>query len=490
MGLIQTILTGVLACLVQPRADLGIFEDHRDIGHVEHAGGVTYDAAKGTYTVSASGENMWFAADAFQYVWKKASGDVAISADIAFVGEGKNPHRKACLVIRQSLDADSSYADIARHGEGLTSLQYRDFTGGTTHEVQSNVSGPIRVRIERRGDTVTASVSDANGKLMPSGGSAKLVLTEPFYIGLGVCSHEKDLVETAIFSNVEITPLPPLPAKPTLYSTLETVTVASTDRRAVRVFSEHIEAPNWTADGALIYNSGGKLYRIPAAGGEPVPIDSDFANRCNNDHGLSPDGKWIAISDQSQGSHQSVIYTLPVSGGTPKRMTEASPSYWHGWSPDGSTLAFCGQRDGKFGIFTVPAVGGAETRLTTADGLDDGPDYSPDGKFIYFNSDRSGRMQIYRMKPDGTEVQAVTKDDFNNWFPHVSPDGRVMVFLSYEPDVKGHPPNKDVQLRLMNLADGKITILAKLFGGQGTINVPSWSPDSKKVAFVSYQLLP
>ena len=157
---------------------------------------------------------MWFAADAFQYAWKKVSGDVAISADIQFIGEGKNPHRKACLVIRQSLDADSAYADIARHGEGLTSLQYRDTKGGTTHEVQSNVSGPKRVRLDRRGDTITASVSDAAGKLVPSGGSVKLSLTGPFYIGrLGVCSHEKDLVETAVFSHVEIAPLPPLPEK-------------------------------------------------------------------------------------------------------------------------------------------------------------------------------------------------------------------------------------------------------------------------------------
>ena len=133
----------------------------------------------------------------------------------------------------------------------------------------------------------------------------------------------------------------------------------------MRVFAEHIEAPNWTADGSLIYNSGGKLHRILATGGEPTTIESGFANRCNNDHGLSPDGKWIAISDQSQGNHQSAIYTLPVTGGEPKKITDGSPSYWHGWSPDGKTLAFCGQRDGKFGIFTVPAAGGAETRLTS-----------------------------------------------------------------------------------------------------------------------------
>jgi Tol biopolymer transport system component len=172
----------------------------------------------------------------------------------------------------------------------------------------------------------------------------------------------------------------------------------------------------------------------------------------------------------------------------PTRITESFPSYWHGWSPDGKTLAFCGQRDGAFGIFTIPAAGGKETRMTTTSGLDDGPDYSPDGQFIYFNSDRTGLMQIWRMKSDGSELTQITQDEFNNWFPHVSPDGKLLVFLSYNHDVKGHPPNKEVTLRLMSLGDGKISRLTKLFGGQGTINVPSWSPDSKHLAFVSYQL--
>ena len=171
-------------------------------------------------------------------------------------------------------------------------------------------------------------------------------------------------------------------------------------------------------------------------------------------------------------------------------MTELAPSYWHGWSPDGRTLAYCAERKGEFDIYTMPVGGGAETRLTDAQGLDDGPDYSPDGKTIYFNSDRTGRMQVWRMKTDGSEQAAVTTDEWNNWFPHPSPDGKSLVFLSYEPDVKGHPENKDVMLRVLTLATGKIEVIAKLFGGQGTINVPSWSPDSRKLAFVSYQLRP
>ena len=274
-------------------------------------------------------------------------------------------------------------------------------------------------------------------------------------------------------------------------SSLEIVVVASGNLRSVYRTDQLIEAPNWTRDGAaLIFNGGGLIYRLPLAGpAEPERIDTGFAVRCNNDHGLSPDGTQLVISDGTQPGG-SRLYVLPASGGTPRELTPLAPSYWHGWSPDGLTLAYCAKRDGQFGIFTIPAAGGAELRLTLTDGLDDGPDYSPDGQWIYFNSDRSGRMQLWRMHADGSALEQVTHDERNNWFPHPSPDGRWIVFLSYAPDVKGHPPDKEVQLRLMPAAGGEPTVLVELFGGQGTINVPSWSPDSSEVAFVRYQSVP
>jgi Tol biopolymer transport system component len=173
----------------------------------------------------------------------------------------------------------------------------------------------------------------------------------------------------------------------------------------------------------------------------------------------------------------------------PRPVTTTGPSYWHGWSPDGSTLAFCGERNGNFDIYTIPVEGGEEKRLTTAPGKDDGPDYTPDGKFIYFNSDRTGTMQLWRMRPDGSQQEQVTHDEFNNWFPHPSPDGKWLVFLSYDKGVVDHPANQTVRLRLMPLAGGPIQELAKFFGGQGTLNVPSWSPDSQKLAYVTYELL-
>jgi Tol biopolymer transport system component len=239
----------------------------------------------------------------------------------------------------------------------------------------------------------------------------------------------------------------------------------------------------------LLFNRNGHIEKIPVTGGTPQTIDTGFATRCNNDHGISPNGTQLVISDNSQEEHESLVYMLPIGGGTPRRITKNAPSYWHGWSPDGKTLAFVGERNGEFDIYTISTAGGEETRLTTAKGLDDGPEYTPDGKYIYFNSERTGHMQIWRMRADGSEQEQVTFGAENDWFPHFSPDGQQMVFLTYDASVSGHPENKDVMLRMMSMKDGKITVLAKLFGGQGTMNVPSWSPNGKQFAFVSYQLV-
>lgn len=470
---------------------LGIFEAHGDVGTVLHAGSVEYDAEKRTYTISGSGENMWLASDAFQFLWKKISGDVILTADIGFLTKTGNEHKKAVLMLRQSLDAGSVYADVALHASGLTSLQFRDEKGALTREIQSNISGPKRLRIAKRGEYIYMSLSTDSDAPKIAGGWLHIPLQGEFYIGLGVCSHDKDVIEKAVFSNVDLEQPAPAKPQPVLYSTLETVDIGSADRRVSYLGEGKFEAPNWTRDGkAFLFNRGGRIERLPVDGREPVAIDTGFATRCNNDHGISPDATQLAISDNSQEDHESLVYIVPITGGTPRRITHKSPSYWHGWSPDGKTLAFVGQRNGDFDIYTIPVTGGEEARLTTAKGLDDGPEYSPDGKFIYFNSERTGHMQIWRMKPDGSDQEQVFSDDLNNWFPHISPDSQWMVFLTYEAEVTGHPENKNVQLRLMSLAEKKISVLARLFGGQGTINVSSWSPDGKRVAFVSYMLIP
>ncbi len=470
-------------------AAAGIFEGHGDIGTVLHPGSIVFDADRQTYTVTGSGENMWFGRDDFQFAWKKMSGDVAISADISFTGEKGNNHRKAVLMIRQTLLGDSPAVDIARHGDGLTSLQFRDAPGADDHEVQSNIVAPKRVRLEKRGDYFYAFVTGNDGKLQPAGASTKLLLNGPFYVGIGVSAHDKDATETAVFSNVKIEALTSTGEKPLLYSTLETVPIASTDRRVAYVAQAHFEAPNWARDGSyFLFNQDGGIYRLSVDGSEPVKVNTGPQVKCNNDHGISPDGTMLAISDSTE-LDKSLVYTLPITGGTPKKITPTGPSYWHGWSPDNATLAFVGQRGGDFDIYSISVNGGEEKRLTTAPGLDDGPEYSPDGQWIYFNSERTGHMQIWRMHPDGGQQEQVIVDETNDWFPHISPDGKWMTFVAYEKDVTGHPPDKDVTLNVVSLADKKTRVLARLFGGQGTNNVPSWSPDSTKVAFVSYQYL-
>jgi TolB protein len=497
----------LLASALQAQQPVGIFENHSDVDTVLHAGTATYDPAKKTYTLTGSGENMWATHDEFQFAWKRVSGDVELTADVSFANTSGNEHKKAVLIFRQSLDTDSVYVDVALHASGLLSLQFRDVKGGTTAEIRSRpmiwvgtageaTTMPRRLRLSRRGAYVYLSTGDP---FSYNGNSIRIPLEGDLYAGIGVCSHDKDAVEQASFSNVELKALPPSSGQPVLYSTLETVPIDSGDRQVVYFAPGRFEAPNWTRDGKyFLFNRNGHLERLFVSGiGKPEVLDTGSANHLNNDHGISPDGTMLAFSDNSQETksaddkpgHDSLVYVMPISGGTPKRLTPTGPSYWHGWSPDGKTLAFVGQRNGDFDIYTVPVSGGDETRLTTAKGLDDGPEYSPDGQYIYFNSERTGHMQIWRMKADGSEQEQVFSDDYNNWFPHISPDGKWMVFLTYEKDVTGHPENKDVTLRVMSLADKKITTVAELFGGQGTINVPSWSPDSKQIAFVSYQFI-
>jgi len=467
---------------------LGNFENNGDVGQIKLPGSSEFLPERTQYRIQGSGANIWAKEDAFQFLWKKTAGDLVFSVDVGWVGEGKLKHRKACAMVRQDLEADSPYVDVAVHGDGLIELQYRKEKGGMTMGVRTPIQSPATVKLERDADVFTVSVAKKGGPFQPVGATS-LALPDPVYVGLAVCSHDANVSETAVFSNVVLKNRIAKPDEKRVRETsLETISIETGERKLVFRERNSFEAPNWSRDGKLFcINRQWAMYTIPAEGGEPKPLDTGGIKGCNNDHGLSFDGKWLAIS-AAGGSPGSKIYILPASGGTPRLVAPVAPSYWHGWSPDGKTLAFCGQRNGNYDVYTIPSAGGEEKRLTTAEGIDDGPEYTPDGTKIYFQSERTGVMQIWRMNPDGTQQEQVTTDpNYNDWFPHPSPDSKWIVFMSYDKSVTGHPANKDVVLRIVPLQGGKPKVIATLFGGQGTINVPSWSPDSKYVAFVSYR---
>jgi len=284
----------------------------------------------------------------------------------------------------------------------------------------------------------------------------------------------------------------------TVTSILEVLDIQTGERKVLKEFNYHAEAPNWTRDGKWIYfNSGGLIYKIDTEGkGDARLVDTQFVSKCNNDHILSFDGKWLAVSSSTNASsgYSSYVYVIPVEGGTPRLVTPYSPSFLHGWSPDGKTLAYCAFRDYQAGadIYTISIDGGDEVQLTSAPGLDDGPEYSPDGKHIWFNSVRTGLMQVWRMNADGSEQTQMTFDETRNaWFPHVSPDGKQVIYITYhvgDLEPGQHLANKNVELWLMPATGGQPKRMVELFGGQGTINTNSWAPDSRHVAFFSYRL--
>lgn len=381
-----------LALFADTPASLGVFEDQSDVGDVLHAGSATYDSDTKTYTVSGSGENMWAAKDEFHFVWKKiSSDDVTLTANVSILTQAPEGHRKAVLMIRQSLDNDSPYVDAARHADGLTSLQFREQKGAITREVESNVSGPSKLRLEKQGDHFYLWVAAENENLQFAGGAARVQIHAPYYVGIGACAHQKDAVVKAAFSDVTLETRVNHPAAS--YSTIETA-VRSGDARTAYISRERLGAPGWSSDGRT-------------------------------------------LTFEVNGQKQEAPFT-PYRGATP--------------------------------------VGPAASALA-------------ENKLVYFASNQSGSMQIWRKPADGGEPEQMTSDDFNNDSPHLSPDGTLLLFLSYSKDLKSLPTNRDVTLRVMSLADKTIRTLTNFTGGQGSLGEQPWSPDGRRVTFISYQLM-
>ena len=476
------------------QSQIGIFEGNTDVGEVKHKGSVSYHEMDEEYLLEGSGENMWFGRDEFHYLWKSVTGDFILRADVRFVGKGGDPYRKMGWIVRNSLGTDSPGVNAAIHGDGLTSLQYRSEKGGDTAELVFELRSPDVIQLERIGRDFYMSAAKF-GEPFTRVHLEGPELNKEVFAGIYVCAHDPNALEKAIFSNVRI--IKPFDENKQRYqeylgSNMEILDIESGQRNVLFSSSHSLQAPNWTPDGRhLIYNSNGYMYRYDLQEKKVSVLETGFAVRNNNDHVLSFDGKQLAISHHDpEDNGESAIYTLPAEGSAePKRITKkgVGPSYLHGWSADNKYLVFTGHRNGKYDVYRISLETGEEVQLTDTPGLDDGPEYSPDGAYIYFNSNRTGTMQIWRMRPDGSEQVQLTFDELNDWFPHISPDGKWIIFLSFGTDVDSgdHPFYKQVYLRLMPVGGGEPRILSYVYGGQGTINVPSWSPDSKRVAFVS-----
>ncbi|MCA6078797.1 TolB family protein [Fulvivirga sedimenti] len=475
--------------------DYGIFESSTDVGAVKNAGSVVYDSENQSYTISGSGTNMWGEKDEFRYLWTTLQGDFILRAEMHFIGEGVDPHRKIGWTVRNTLSSGSAMVNAAVHGDGLTSLQYRKTADAETLEVKSTDTAPDIIQLSRIGGTYYMSTA-RKGESFTTVELTDISLRNEVFAGIYVCSHNPDVTEHAVFKNVRIikpAPADLVPYRNYLGSRMEVLDIESGTRKVLFESEHSLQAPNWTPDGKnLIYNSNGYLYRYYFENGEVEYLNTGFATSNNNDHVLSFDGEMLGISHHNAADdNASTIYLMPSTGSDNPRQVSMSgqgASYLHGISPDKKTVIFTGNRKGKYDIYAADTETMEETQLTDTPGLDDGSEFSGDGRYIYFNSDRTGTMQLWRMNADGSEPTQLTFDEnFNDWFPHVSPDGKWIVFLSFGTDVRSddHPFYKHVTLRLMPVEGGTPRIIAYVYGGQGTINVPSWSPDSRKIAFVS-----
>jgi TolB protein len=487
--------------LAQHPADF--FTHQIDVGKPALKGSTAFNVAEQSYILRSGGYNIWFNRDEFHYSFRKLTGDFILTAHLKLIGKGTNPHRKIGWMIRANEQDDAAHISAAVHGDGLAVLQWRKLRGAYMRDPEDEIfsikKNPEIIQLERIGKTYIMRAANPGEPLQEIGRTESKEMPDGVLAGIFLCSHQPEVMEEGKAWNVRIEKTVPDNydgyRDGVLGSRMEIMNVFNGQRKIVYTDSLRFEAPNWMADDKhLLFNQSGGIFTVPLEGGKATRINTGEANSNNNDHVISFDGKWLAISSHRSGmpGGGSTIYYLPISGGTPQIVTDSTPSYLHGWSPDGKEVVYTAQRISKspvYNIYKKPIRSGGEIQLTSLEkGLADGPEYSPDGKFIYYNSTQSGTMQLWRMKPDGSGKEQLTFDEYNNWFPHVSPDNKWIAFLSYPTtvDPAAHPFYKRVMLRLMPVnGTASPRVIAYLFGGQGTINTPSWSPDSKQIAFVS-----
>ncbi|MBT28623.1 MAG: hypothetical protein CMO01_03100 [Thalassobius sp.] len=482
-----------------------LFPYSKDIGQPKITGSSAYHPEDQSYTIDGAGYNIWFERDEFHYLYNTVEGDFIFTSNLAFEKEGSDPHMKIGLMLRASEEDNAAHVSAVLHGDGLTVMQWRKLKGAFMRDPQDEIFALKKnydiLQIERKGDEFIFRGAHKGEPLQVIGTQVLPDMPNKLYVGLFTCAHNPDEKVSGKFWNVRLDN--PVASDYDPYESgflgcrMETMNVFDGKRKVIFVKKDRFEAPNWMPDSKkLLFNMDGSMYKIPVDGGTPEKLNTGFADNNNNDHGISFDGKMLAISHHRSGLREggSTVYVLPLEGGTPKLITEETPSYWHGWSADGKDVVFVAKRGEtqSFNIYKASIKDSKETQLTFNDNSHvDGPEYSPDGKYIYYNGNQSGTMQVWRMKPDGSGKEQLTFDQYNNWFPHISPDGNWMVYLSFteDIDVDAHPSYKRVELKLVPLIKGDVAgtarVIAYLYGGQGTINVPSWSPDSKHIAFVS-----
>jgi TolB protein len=483
---------------------IGIFDTAVDVGKPKLTGSSTYETTKQEYSLKGSGYNIWFNRDEFHYLASRLQGDFIVTADFEFPNPiGKDPHRKYGWMVRESLQEDAAHITATIHGDGLTVTQWRTMRGAYMRDPQDELFFPKKkartIQLERKGKEYTMRIANPGEPLQSYGSVTMENIGNNPYVGIFVGSHNADAVEEARIWNVRVDKVMPpnYSFNDTIGSRLEVLDVFTGNRKVIYESPTRFEAPNWMPDGKkLLFNSKGSIWTIPLDGSEaPTKLNTDTVNRNNNDHVISFDGKWLGISSSRQGMFGggSTVYVLPLAGGKPKLITEKTPSYLHGWSANNKEVYYVGRRDtsrnSPYHVFKANIETSVETQLTSFKfGHVDGPEGSPDGKWVYFNGSMTGTMHLWRMKPDGTGQEQLTFDQYNNWFPHLSPDGKWIAYISFADDIDPtqHPGCKTVSLKLMPIQGGFPRTIAYLYGGQGTINTPSWSPDSRFISFVSY----
>jgi TolB protein len=487
----------LFACLLNPMLTLaqpGDLPLSDDIGSPRIRGSVTVNESQ-VYTLRGGGYNIWYNRDEFFFAHQWLRGDFILTANMAFTDTSGHPHRKMGWMVRAGKDASAQHVSAVLHGDGLNGMQWRLLRGAYMRDPEDEIRFPKKkvqtVQLERKGRLFIMRLAAWGEPLQEVGRKEIAGMPDSVMAGIFACSHDEDKAVTVKAWNVRVAREGSGGERVT--SRLEYVDITDGRRQLVYQASERFEAPNYMPDGKqLLFNQGGYLYTLPEAGGVPGRFNTGSATKNNNDHGISFDGRQVALSSHRDGlpGYGSTIYTVPITGGEPRMVSEKTPNYWHGWSPDGKYVLAIGQRGGPvYNVYKISVADGSETDLTgNKSGHVDGAEYSRDGKWIYFNWNVTGTMQIWRMKPDGTQKEQVSFDEYNNWFPHMSPDGKWICIISFPADINPdeHPADKRVMLRLMPVSGGAPRVLAHLYGGQGTINVPSWSPDSRKVAFVSY----